>query len=238
MNKGLIGGVALALLGLTAPASANVVSITIVGAFSTLDLSSIGSNTPNSLASSANGSISGLNYTFFGGVPDTTGIYAGSVSGVAASPYGNSTTKYFSAEGGGGVVTLSLASGSTNEIDMLWGTVDSGATRNLLATLAGNVTGGQILAQCAAQSIACTDGQSNVYVKILFDQNITFAKFSDGTGQSNAFEFNVADGLRITTTGAVPEPSTWAMMILGFLGLGFFGYRKSSKNSGHAFRIA
>jgi outer membrane lipase/esterase len=25
---------------------------------------------------------------------------------------------------------------------------------------------------------------------------------------------------------AVPEPSTWAMMLLGFAGLGFFGYRK------------
>jgi choice-of-anchor C domain-containing protein len=36
---------------------------------------------------------------------------------------------------------------------------------------------------------------------------------------------------------AVPEPSTWAMMILGFLGLGFLGYRKSLK-SGSAFRMA
>jgi hypothetical protein len=25
---------------------------------------------------------------------------------------------------------------------------------------------------------------------------------------------------------AVPEPSTWAMMILGFFGLGFMAYRK------------
>jgi PEP-CTERM motif len=28
--------------------------------------------------------------------------------------------------------------------------------------------------------------------------------------------------------GAVPEPSTWAMMILGFLGLGFMAFRKSA----------
>jgi hypothetical protein len=27
---------------------------------------------------------------------------------------------------------------------------------------------------------------------------------------------------------AVPEPSTWAMMILGFLGIGFLAYRKKS----------
>jgi PEP-CTERM motif len=31
------------------------------------------------------------------------------------------------------------------------------------------------------------------------------------------------------SVGAVPEPSTWAMMILGFAGLGFAGYRKSRK---------
>jgi hypothetical protein len=30
---------------------------------------------------------------------------------------------------------------------------------------------------------------------------------------------------------AVPEPSTWAMMLLGFAGLGFAGYRRSRKAS-------
>jgi PEP-CTERM motif len=28
---------------------------------------------------------------------------------------------------------------------------------------------------------------------------------------------------------AVPEPSTWAMLLLGFLGLGFMAYRRNSK---------
>ena len=28
---------------------------------------------------------------------------------------------------------------------------------------------------------------------------------------------------------AVPEPSTWAMMILGFAGVGFMAYRRKSK---------
>ena len=36
-------------------------------------------------------------------------------------------------------------------------------------------------------------------------------------------------------TSAVPESSTWAMMILGFLGLGFMAYRRKSNNS---FRLA
>ena len=30
-------------------------------------------------------------------------------------------------------------------------------------------------------------------------------------------------------TSAVPEPSTWAMMILGFGGVGFMAYRRKSK---------
>jgi hypothetical protein len=34
----------------------------------------------------------------------------------------------------------------------------------------------------------------------------------------------------------VPEPSTWAMMILGFTGIGFMAYRR--KQNGHALRVA
>jgi hypothetical protein len=37
-------------------------------------------------------------------------------------------------------------------------------------------------------------------------------------------------------TSAVPEPSTWAMMILGFCGLGFMAYRR--KQSGSALSVA
>jgi PEP-CTERM motif len=43
-----------------------------------------------------------------------------------------------------------------------------------------------------------------------------------------------------TTTGdfnvsAVPEPSTWAMMILGFIGVGFMAYRRKDKPTGFRF---
>jgi hypothetical protein len=31
--------------------------------------------------------------------------------------------------------------------------------------------------------------------------------------------------------GSVPEPSTWAMMILGFFGVGFMAYRRKSQTS-------
>jgi PEP-CTERM motif len=42
----------------------------------------------------------------------------------------------------------------------------------------------------------------------------------------------------ITPTAAVPEPSTWAMMILGFAGVGFMAYRRSRKDQGLALAAA
>jgi hypothetical protein len=38
------------------------------------------------------------------------------------------------------------------------------------------------------------------------------------------------------TISAVPEPATWAMMVLGFLGVGFVAYRR--KRNGSALRLA
>jgi hypothetical protein len=35
--------------------------------------------------------------------------------------------------------------------------------------------------------------------------------------------------LDVGPVAAVPEPSTWAMMVLGFFGLGFMAYRRKSK---------
>jgi hypothetical protein len=63
------------------------------------------------------------------------------------------------------------------------------------------------------------------------DQQFTFLT-ADGTG------FNVSSVSALSfeaVTAAVPEASTWAMMILGFLGLGFVAYRR--KNN-HSFRFA
>ena len=54
------------------------------------------------------------------------------------------------------------------------------------------------------------------------DIDVTFGYtlIADGSG---GFGFDLAVG------GAVPEPSTWAMMILGFCGLGYLAYRRKDK---------
>ncbi|HWY80433.1 MAG TPA: PEPxxWA-CTERM sorting domain-containing protein, partial [Roseiarcus sp.] len=38
-------------------------------------------------------------------------------------------------------------------------------------------------------------------------------------------------GFDLAVGGAVPEPSTWAMMLVGFAGLGFAGYRSTQRAS-------
>ena len=43
---------------------------------------------------------------------------------------------------------------------------------------------------------------------------------------SDPFQLDVPLGVTATFASDVPEPSTWAMMILGFLGLGLMAYRK------------
>jgi hypothetical protein len=48
------------------------------------------------------------------------------------------------------------------------------------------------------------------------------------TGTSGISGTQVA-GTWATTVSSVPEPSTWAMMILGFAGVGFMAYRRKSK---------
>jgi len=53
--------------------------------------------------------------------------------------------------------------------------------------------------------------------------------FTGATGLSYAYQ-NVYDvDISINQVAPVPEPSTWAMMILGFAGIGFMAYRRKSK---------
>ncbi len=51
----------------------------------------------------------------------------------------------------------------------------------------------------------------------------SFAQLPDGVSYTSA------SGDFLAGPGAVPEPSTWAMMLLGFTGIGFMAYRRKSK---------
>jgi PEP-CTERM motif-containing protein len=49
------------------------------------------------------------------------------------------------------------------------------------------------------------------------------------TGTSNG---KLSVGGTVSTAPAVPEPATWAMMLLGFTGLGYAAFRRSAKGHG------
>jgi hypothetical protein len=77
---------------------------------------------------------------------------------------------------------------------------------------------------------------SNTLGNILNTGAVFTGTTSDPTFVTGSFG-TPGDSLTITDlTAAVPEPSTWAMMILGFCGLGFMAYRR--KQSGSSFRLA
>ncbi len=70
---------------------------------------------------------------------------------------------------------------------------------------------------------------SNRYAEFLFTGSSYFTSVVLGSS-GNSFE---VDNLGIIATGkvsAVPETSTWAMMILGFFGVGFAAYRRKSRS--------
>ncbi len=61
--------------------------------------------------------------------------------------------------------------------------------------------------------------------------NAEFCDFTDRCNTITAGGFNNASEWTVAAAGgAIPEPSTWALMLFGFASLGVAGYRASRKN--------
>jgi len=173
------------------------------------------------------GNTAGGNITFTGG----GAIETGSSSGKYAQPAGS--TGNFLSTGFNGetstVVTEAQLTGLHNYVGLYWGSIDTYNTLNLYNgnTLVGTVVGNQVGAPADGNQAS---GDANRYVNISSSLLFNRVEF---VSSSPAFELD-----NVALTAAVPEASTWAMMLLGFLGLGFLGYRKSSKTSVASFRLA
>jgi hypothetical protein len=138
--------------------------------------------------------------------------------GLYATPYGDATN-YMAVLGGGSEEIAFSALKSS--FGLYWGSVD---TYNSLAfyngdTLVATISGADVAPPMTANG-GQTDYASNGYVLLSalpqFDRVVA-------ASSSNSFEFdNVVAG-----TSAVPEPSTWAMLLIGFTGLGYAGFRRS-----------
>jgi hypothetical protein len=165
-------------------------------------------------------------FTGFGDTFSGDGVvmnnHGGGSLGLYATPFGDGTN-YMAVLGG---KSETIAFGSPESVfGLYWGSVDgynsltfyNGST-NLL-TITGAQTGPLIA------SGGQGDYSSNGYVLISGLPSFDKVVISSG---SNSFEFdNVA-------VAAVPEASTWAMMGLGFAGLGLAGFGAKRKREARA----
>jgi hypothetical protein len=159
-------------------------------------------------------------------VSGQAGTAKGTTTDVSAAPLGmgagpNGTT-YMSVEGGG----TELATWATPQtsLSIYWGSIDGDAGGNnnlnsLAITVDGyTLTGGDLVSMGALGLGDQNSPMDNQWVTITGLGDFKQASFSS---TNNAFEFSLASG--------APEPSTWAMMGLGFAGLGFMAWRGSRK---------
>lgn len=147
-------------------------------------------------------------------------IVQGFMSGVYAQPF-QDATKYLSVprEGGGGTVTLDLSSydfgGIVDGFSFYWGSIDTYNSINILTSLGTTsfAFNGQNPPPPANGDQFAEANNRRVYFGLAQGEKLNGLQFV-----SNGFAMELDD---IVFTGtAVPEPATWAMMILG---LGFIG---------------
>src|ERR1700678_270098 len=159
-------------------------------------------------------------------VSGAAGTAKGTTPDISAAPLGMGTgpdgTTYMTVEGGG----TEMATWATPQtsLSIYWGSIDGNAGgNNNLNSLAISVDGytltGADLVSMGALGLGDQNSpMDNQWVTITGLGDFKQASFSS---TNNAFEFSLASG--------APEPSTWAMMGLGFAGLGFMGWRGSRK---------
>ena len=156
------------------------------------------------------------------GLPDGTNyaLVTGDASDNAAPAY-NSTTQdpnQYLALYADGSVTLALPAGS-DVVDVYLGSLDS---YNTISFSNGTSYTGALLANLtgAVDNGDQWSGSSNGLFVFSFSQPVSSVTFA-----SSSIAFEVAG----VSVDPVPEPSTWAMMLLGFAGLGYAGFRKTCK---------
>jgi hypothetical protein len=100
------------------------------------------------------------------------------------------------------------------------------SANNSPAGLNVNITDGTSNTILLSEALAPATNGSSSWTRFAFNF------FADGTSNTISFsEINGPSyiGLDDVSVTAVPEPTTWAMMILGFAGIGFMAYRRKSK---------
>ncbi len=120
---------------------------------------------------------------------------------------------------------------SGDTLDMVWGSPNNGSEGSPAygddnyvsfyngANPIGTIEAGDLYADFTG---VCNCQSPGYLLSIVLPKGQTYTSVVFGTSPSD-FEFAI--------TQSVPEPSTWAMMLAGFAGLGWAGYRKSQASA-------
>ncbi len=198
------------LAGLAAPAHA----VTFVS-FTPDAFTDIGSTFNGFSSSNLTSGFTDAGFTFQG----TNAQILTGTSDAGAAPFGDGTP-YLSVLRNGSV-TVTVAGGATDNVLQFYvGSVD------LYNSISFNTGGGFTGVDFTANNNGCQDAPCSGLLTFTGDfQSLTL------TSGENSFEI---DSVTSFTRG-VPEPSTWAMLVLGFMGVGFMAYRRKEKQT---FRFA
>jgi hypothetical protein len=230
MRKALLATGGLAWLALTGAAGAVTVTLT------------PGPQDPQYFASETAGqnnfTLGGVTWTLLSGSAATA---KGTTPGVSAAPLGmgastTTGTTYMSIEGGG-TETATWATPQTS-LAIYWGSIDAdictpgsqscGNMNSVAVTIDGYTLTAADLVTLGAMGMGDqTNPLDNELVTISGLGAFTQVTF---TSTRNAFEFSLVPG-GVGVNTSVPEPSTWAMMLVGFAGLGFAGHRATRKTA-------
>lgn len=154
------------------------------------------------------------------GTLDIEGGQAVSGSGGLSAPYGADTLSL-----------LTFSSAGVNNIGNGTFSYRFGGGTDLIGDTAFPIDNNGLIFAVSTPS----DPGLNLGLNIWSTGGQTYAAFVAGNalpGTDNIIYQQIND-VSATFTAAVPEPSTWAMMILGFCGLGFMAYRRQ-KNAAYS----
>jgi hypothetical protein len=152
---------------------------------------------------------------------------------VTSAPPGNSSIQLF---GGGSVLdTITFSAPVVNPVlaivSLGQGGINASFDFSTTSGVAFSLAGGGPSAQWGGVPLT-SSGEAVFGVEgnglVMFQGTYSSISWTNPTFE-NYYAFTVG------SVGAVPEPSTWAMMILGFFGVGFMAYRRKSQ---HAVRLA
>jgi hypothetical protein len=128
-----------------------------------------------------------------------------------------------------GVLTTTNNGGGNYTINGITGTLNG----NAITLLAPNAYQGNDNLLFVPASPGLLDFAGFSYVSNAVDYNVFYSPTGSFCGSPGCYGSSIVAAGPDTpiqfSVSAVPEPSTWAMMILGFAGVGFMAYRRKSR---------